>query len=83
MAVAVVTTEIKTVETETEENVVRLELSPREASVLKTLVGRVRGNTGTNAKHTASIDTALWSAGVRGDDCCHFATGVLQARGPA
>lgn len=81
MATANVTTEKKTVETEVSEKVVRLDLTPKEASVLKTLVGRVRGDVdSTNRKHTSAIQYALARAGVSSDDCCHFTAGWITAQ---
>ena len=80
MATATVSTETKTVETEVSEKVVKLEMSPKEASVLKTLLGRVSGNgMTTNRKHTQSISNALFRAGIAGDDCCHFLSGSITA----
>lgn len=80
MATAVVTTETKTITKEVPQKVVTLELTPREASVLKTLVGRVRGDTpSTNRKHTTAIQLALSRAGVSADDCCHFENGTITA----
>lgn len=82
MASAAVKTETKTVETEVSEKVVRLDLTPEEASVLKTLMGRIRGSAiYTNRKHTDAISAALGVVGVTSDNCCHFESGTITAAG--
>lgn len=81
MATAIVKTEKKTVTKEVPQKVVTLELTPKEASVLKTLVGRVGGDSpSTNRRHTNAVLSALASAGVQADDCCHFSPGTIVAR---
>lgn len=79
MATAIVTMETKTVTKEVPQKVVTLTLTPKEASVLKTLVGRVRGDSAsTNRKHTDAIKASLLGI-AQADDCCHFENGTITA----
>jgi len=80
MAVANVKTVVRKVPTEVTEKVVKLELSEDEASVLRTLVGRVAGDPDVSTrKYTDAIGSALARAGVPSDSCCHFRGGTVTA----